>query len=359
LYAVPFNPDKLSIEGNAVPVLEGVSTDVAYGFSQLDFARNGTLLYRQGPLYGGLWKIEWLDRIGNATPFLEAASFFIPRLAPDGSSRLAVVETQGSMSDIVVYDWEQKGSRNKLTSGLRGNSFPVWTPDGKYIFFQSADGIFWARTDGTGKDIFLPSQVGQSPTSFTRDGKLLVFFERNSAGGALIKVVAVQYDSGHPQAAGEPKILLQTPSTTPHPAFSPDGKWLAYAFSEDGLYQVYVCDYQDTNRRWQISIAGGHMPVWSRPPRKELFYRGDDSRIMVATYTVEGDQFIPNPAIAFSDRRVGNTGLTPGFDVSPDGSRLAVLIQPEDAQFEKTRSHMTLVLNFFDEVRRRVATRTP
>ena len=198
LYAVPFNPDKLSIEGNAVPVLEGVSTDVAYGFSQLDFARNGTLLYRQGPLYGGLWKIEWLDRIGNATPFLEAASFFIPRLAPDGSSRLAVVETQGSMSDIVVYDWEQEGIRDKLTSGLRRNSFPLWTPDGKYIFFQSADGIFWARTDGTGKTS--SSRVRSvNPLLFSPPMEIARVLRRNPAGGALIKVVAVRYDFGHPQ----------------------------------------------------------------------------------------------------------------------------------------------------------------
>jgi hypothetical protein len=80
---------------------------------------------------------------------------------------------------------------------------------------------------------------------------------------------------------------------------------------------------------------------------------------MVVTYSVEGDDFIPNPVTPISERRIGSTGLTPFFDVSPDGSRLAVLIPPEDAQFEKTRSHMTLVLNFSDEVRRRVAMKTP
>jgi hypothetical protein len=50
-------------------------------------------------------------------------------------------------------------------------------------------------------------------------------------------------------------------------------------------------------------------------------------------------------------------GLTSNFDLAPDVKRFAVLIPAETAETraKATETHVTLVVNFFDEVRRRVA----
>jgi hypothetical protein len=40
--------------------------------------------------------------------------------------------------------------------------------------------------------------------------------------------------------------------------------------------------------------------------------------------------------------------------VSPDGQRLVVLPRPEAAQDSAATVHVTFLLNFFDEVRRRI-----
>jgi hypothetical protein len=69
-----------------------------------------------------------------------------------------------------------------------------------------------------------------------------------------------------------PVALLQTPFTESEPAFSPDGKWLAYQSNESGVFEVYVQSFPDGGRKWQISTEGGRWPQWARSGR-EIFYR--------------------------------------------------------------------------------------
>ena len=68
----------------------------------------------------------------------------------------------------------------------------------------------------------------------------------------------------------------------------------------------------------QISNAGGMMPVWSRNAR-ELFYRTEDQRILVANYTVNGDTFVAEKPRVWLGAQLANTGLAPNFDLAPDG----------------------------------------
>ena len=92
--------------------------------------------------------------------------------------------------------------------------------------------------------------------------------------------------------------------------------------------------------------------MWS-PTRKELFYRTEDQRIMVTTYTVKGDSFIAEPPRPWSAKQLAPTGLTLNFDLAPDGKRFAVVMPADNPEPREIRSHVTLVVNFFDEVRRR------
>ncbi len=95
------------------------------------------------------------------------------------------------------------------------------------------------------------------------------------------------------------------------------------------------------------------MPTWSENGR-ELFYRTADSRIMVVTYSVEGDSFRARRPRLWSEGQFTDRGTFQNFALHPDGKRFAVLKAPEDSEQTGTRQ-VTLVLNWFDEVRRRVA----
>ena len=207
LFAVPFDPDQSEVRG-AATLLEEVSSNPTLGSAQLDLSRNGTIVYRTGGTEG-LRTIQWLDGSGNTEALRnEPALYLYPRLAPDGS-RLAYLVSQGSSTDLWIYDW-QRSSKTRLTNGLGVTAYPVWSPDGLFIVFQAAGGMFWTRADGAGKpQLLTQSKFMQLPTSFTPDGKLLVFSELSSAAESEIRTVPVESGSGQMRAGG-PQIFLKT-----------------------------------------------------------------------------------------------------------------------------------------------------
>jgi Tol biopolymer transport system component len=353
LFAAPFDLARLEVPGTSTRVMDDVLANTNYGFSQFDFARNGTIAYRSGRAEA-LRILWWLDAAGKTESLLaEPALYQFPRLSPDGS-RIAVVVAGGPNSVIWIHDW-RRGSKTRLTLGSDVATFPVWTPDGKYLVFRSVKGMSWARADGADKPQPLTmTNMVQSPTSFTPDGKRLVFFEQHTGGSAEIRTIKIENDSGQLRAS-DPELFLQTPSSNPFPALSPDGRWLAYASAESGIYEVYVQAFPNKGTKWLISNSGGTLPVWS-PNNHELFYRTEDERIMVANYTVKGDSFVSEKPRVWSGRQLADLGLTPNMDLAPDGKRFCVVMPAESPEPPRqTQNHVMLVLNFFDEVRRIVA----
>lgn len=278
------------------------------------------------------------------------ARYVYPRPSPDGQ-RLAYLVVQGSNSDIWIYDW-QRGIKTRLTNGLVATS-PVWTPDGRFVVFESPGGIFWIRADGAGTPQQLTrSKYRQSPNSFTPDSKRLVFTELIPGAKGEIRILPVE-NGADEMRAGEPQSFVKTSSQLAFPAVSPDGKWLAYANAEGGPYEVYVRPLTGRGGQVQISNAGGTMPLWSRNGH-ELFYRTEDQRIMVVNYTVKGESFVPGKPRVWSGKQLANTGLATNLDIAPDGKRLVALMPAETTEARESKSHVTLVVNFFDEVRQRV-----
>jgi hypothetical protein len=95
------------------------------------------------------------------------------------------------------------------------------------------------------------------------------------------------------------------------------------------------------------------MPRWSRNGH-ELFYRTEDQRIMVAGYTVNGGSFAAEKPRVWMEKRLANMGTAANYDLGPDG-RFIVLLPADGPESRATQSHVMIALNFFDEVRRRVA----
>jgi serine/threonine protein kinase/WD40 repeat protein len=349
LFAVPFDVDRLEVRGAPVPVLDQVGYS-ANGSAQLDFSQTGTLIYLYGGTGGGLYTVQWLDAAGKTQPLLAKpdAAYLRPSLSPDGN-RLAI-----STSDIWVYEW-QRDTMTRLTFGPTASIYPIWSPDGRYILYQAPGGIWWTRSDGSGKPQPLTqSKNAQYPWSFTPDGKRLAFLELSSETGFDLWTMSLEGD-GAGLRAGKPEVFLQTPFDERHASFSPDGRWIAYSSNETGNYQVYVRAFPDKGGKWQVSNNGGMYPVWSRNER-QLFFRTDDNQIMVADYTVKGDSFVADKPRVWSKKKIGNVGLLANYDLAPDGKRIVALMPAETAEVKKAQNHVIFLENFFDEVRRRTAT---
>ena len=215
--------------------------------------------------------------------------------------------------------------------------------------------MFWTRADGAAKPQPLTRSTNQQyPSSFTADGKRLAFYELNPKTGFDIWTVPLEVN-GALLRAGKPEVFVQTPFDERHPSFSPDGRWLAYASEESGVLQVYVREFpgRATGSRWLISNGGGGYPVWSRNGQ-ELFFRAFDNKIMAAAYTVTGNSFVAVKPRVWSEKALANVGFLGAYDVGPDGKRIAALVSAETPDGQKAQSHVIFLLNFFDELRRRV-----
>ena len=104
--------------------------------------------------------------------------------------------------------------------------------------------------------------------------------------------------------------------------------------------------------RWQVSSGGGVYALWSNNGR-ELFYETADNRIMVVDYSVNRGSLVLGKPRLWSDKQLFYAG-TSNLDLAPNGKRFAVLALPEALPGEKSTAHVTMLFNFFDELKRRI-----
>jgi serine/threonine-protein kinase len=346
LFAVSFDPGKLEVRGAPSPVLEEVAYNSIGGAAQFDFSRNGTLVYRSGgAVQNNLVTVQWLDASGQTEPFLAKPGVYgRPRVSPDGE-RLAWDDG----SDIWMYE-ARRDTMTRLTFGGGRDISPVWSRDGQYIAFGGRGGIFLVRPDGAAKPQLLVAEENQAvPFSFAPDGRRLAYNDLNSNTAYDIATVTIESDVTGLRA-GKPETFLKTSADERHPAFSSDGRWLAYTSNESGKYEVYVRAFPDRGSKWQISNAGGAYPIWSSNGR-ELFFRTDDNRIMVVTYATKTDSFVPDKPRVWSNMQLADFGVVgmSNYDVAPDGKRIVGLMPVA----QQSQNHVIFLMNFLDELQRK------
>ena len=253
-----------------------------------------------------------------------------------------------------VYDL-RRDAMTRLTSGGIPASL-VWSPDSRYVFFGTVrSGILWTRADGSSDPRPLTgTQTNQAPLSITSDGKRLAYSEY--AGGAEIWTAPLEEINGE-MKAGKPEQVLKSPFTEVSAAFSRDGKWLAYSSNAAGAYEVFVQAFPGAGGRWQISNAGGTFPVWS-PNGHDLLYQSGD-QIMAVAYATKGDRLAAEkPRIWLTKLGGFRAGFGTAWDLAPDGKRVAVVTPAETPAAQEQDHEVVMLLNFFDELRRRAPLNT-
>jgi serine/threonine-protein kinase len=355
LFAVGFDPAKLVLTGAPSPVLEAVSGNPRAG-ADYAVSQEGTLAYLPGTENLDGWPIHWLGTGGkiellHATPGVYAT----PRFSPDGK-RLAFLKNSGRGEDIWVKDIE-RDSLLRLTYFDGNNRWPVWTPDGKYIIFQStnqaAPGLYWVRSDGGGSPLRLTNETFQIPRSLRQDGKRLAFELLGNRGTADIFTAPVEGDSNNPRL-GKAEVFLGTPANEADAQFSPDGNWLAYVAIDLGETEVYVRPFPGPGGQWQVSTGGADTPRWSHNGR-ELFFRTSDGRVMAVEYRVQGDSFTMGTPRVWSDTRIRTNGNLANYDLAPDGKHLAAIVADDALNGETPHPEVVFLLNFVDELRSRTS----
>ncbi len=345
LYAVSFDLERLEVTGQPVPVVPGVMTDPAGGGAEFALAGNGSLVFAPGLSRSANRRVVWIDRDGRVDPLIETPRpFNAPRLSPDG--RHLAVQVHACIDAIWLYEIA-RGTLTRWTFEW-DNITPIWDPSGQEIAFAaaraSAFNLYKQAVDGGAKaERLATSDHTQIPASWSPDGAVLAFDEYRVETGTDIWMLSLSGDHG-------PEPFLEGRANEAWPAFSPNGRWVAYQSDETGEFEIYVRRFPGGGGVRQVSTGGGSYPVWN-PNGKELFYRSGDKMMAVAVET-EGNLVLGSPGVLF-ERRYRET-LFSTFAVTPDGRRF---IDLDDSVAEPAPTHLVLVQNFGEELKRLVPPR--
>jgi eukaryotic-like serine/threonine-protein kinase len=359
LRAAPFDLKTLQLRGGPVPIVERVRRFTANAQSpgaSFTFSAGGTFAYIPGSTSTGreLQTVALASRDGKLQPLdLPAQPYAFPRISPDGK-QLAVQSDDGKDAFVLIYVLRGGEPARRLTFGGQ-NMYPLWTPDGQRITFQSnREGdrsIFWQpAAGGPTARLTKPDALEEHrPEAWSSDGKTLVVSVIAPAGNRIFTLAA---DGAH----------AMTPFSAParsarSSAFSPDGKWLAYASNELGKgEEIFVQPFPPTGSKYQISTEGGRTPLWSADG-KQLYYLANLSQRLVAVdvrtqpaFAVERSVTLPIEVLA------GNSTLARNYDIMPDGKQF-VVIAPTASPADSNRSptqQINVVLNWFEELKRLV-----
>jgi hypothetical protein len=74
---------------------------------------------------------------------------------------------------------------------------------------------------------------------------------------------------------------------------------------------------------------------------------------MSVAVRVERDRFSVSSAKPWVGAPLADAGVLPNFDLAPDGNHLIALVPPAPTRQLQSRNHITVLLNFLEEVRRR------
>ena len=282
-----------------------------------------------------LQQITIFDRSGQVVQKVgEPALYSGPSFSPDGS-RLLVFKNdlQTGQNDLWTIDLAT-GKQTRLTNDTFPRVSPLWSPDGKYIYYASfRNGDFPVHrraSDGTGgEELVYTYEAGAfvGPTDISPDGKFLV-----CDTGGFIMVVPLLTGDGATRKGIE---FLREEYTDNLGRLSPDGRFMAYrsdeAQAERG--EIYVRPFTAAtglpgDGKWRVSKDGVQAMLHWRSDGKEIFFRGqnlESNDLLVVSVDVETTPTftVGTPKILFKVPGPLNGNLG---NISRDGRRFVFAI---------------------------------
>jgi serine/threonine protein kinase len=268
--------------------------------------------------------LRWLDRTGAPQGSIgEAAEYSGPAFSPDEQHVVvALVDPEVNTRDLWILS-RVDGQRRRLTSDPADELNPLWSPDGKWIFFTAnkngVRNIYRMPAGGDGpSESILASDEDLNLEDISSNGKLLVFNFRD--------------ERDNPPSIG----LLSLPdkrrvtfATAPTRAarLSPDQKWMAYTSNRNGsaiVVRGVSGNGAPVGEEYVVSDSsrGATTSMW-RADGKELFYL-EGRTLMSVQIETNGNRLFASAPRPLFNTNVEDEERRNRYLVSKDGLFLVV-----------------------------------
>jgi Tol biopolymer transport system component len=336
LVAQGFDPRTGVLSGAPAAIVEHADFEPLFSVAEFSTSTEGKLVYMAGDAANGT-QLVWYDRNGKELGTLgENDHYKTVAISRDG---LRVVADTTGVKESKIRILDTRGTRTLMTLGDSDGDSPAWSPDGREIYFTSnANGpkdIYVKAADGSGEEKevlkFNKNEYGAFFLAVSPDGKSLAYETIDRVTGGDIYTLVLGGD-------GKPQPFVHSVANEAAPAFSPDGKWLAYESSRSGRNEVYISLFPAGGAQYQVSTSGGERPVW-RHDGKEIYYR-EGLRIMAVELNTKASPVAFSSPTALFELASGNLNGR-YYDVAPDGRFLT-----NTSPLGKKEQNFSLVVNW-------------
>ena len=262
-----------------------------------------------------------------------------PALSPDGTriaTRWFDTIGPGGRSDIWVVDIAS-GKTTPITNDAPPDLAPLWSPDGKQLFYVSAraggyQGIYRKAADGTGEAELIYRYEPGAPVNLrdiSADGKHLLF---NSGGVILVVPLA-----GTDASARKAIELSREEFVVNGGVLSPDGRFIAFTSNETEAFELYLRPFDavtgaavgDTKYRVSKEGAGGLM-FWREDGRELYFIDSEpDLKMMAVEVSTSPTVQAGAPKVLFEVPGDAQGDLGTTRYISRDGQRFVFVLPAE------------------------------
>ena len=182
---------------------------------------------------------------------------YLPAWSPD-RTKVAFTLSQGGNQEIYVMNKDGSGLR-RLTNNPDIDTSPTWSPTGTQIAWVSGRSgnpqVYIMNADGTGQRKLTNESWADRPT-WSRGVFNEIAYAARTGAGFDIKIYSF--------STGQTMNVTDGIGSNESPAFSPNGRHLAFVSTRNGKAQIFTIDRDGKNLR-QITREGNNgYPNWSQ-----------------------------------------------------------------------------------------------
>lgn len=266
-----------------------------------------------------LWIID--VNSGNRRQLDTKGDAIMPSWSPNGQRIAYWFVRQGKLGEIATMSADGSAEPVVITDDAFSDWNPVWSPDGRYLYFASDRGgsmSLWrvAVDETTGKALGEPEAVATTSKycrhiTFSRDGNLLAYIRYESKSN----LQTIGFDEKTKKVTGDVNWVTQGNHEITNPGLSPNGEEFVIRNVKPNQEDLVVFNKDGSN--WRNLTNDNFLeriPSWSHDGRRIVFHSDRSGKYQVWTINPDGSDL---QQITFSEKTGAYVGV-----FSPDDTHL-------------------------------------